>query len=285
MNLDHIRTFLEIAATGSFNRAARNLNVTQSTISARIKTLEDNLGQALVARSHSGCTLTTAGHRFRQYAVGMQRLWQQSHQAVNLRPGYKSVLALGAQVSLWDSLVLDWIPWIRSQAPNIALRIEADYSPSQMRQLANGLLDIGVMYQPRNTPGLVVEKLLQETLVLVATDKRDVSPGWVEDYVFVDWGDVFQTQHAQFFPQMETAAISVGLGALGLQYILRHGGSGYFPLRVVQPLIGQGCLYPLHSAPQITRPVYVVYRTDSTDSETQTLALEGLRNIAARNVV
>ncbi len=281
MNLDHIWTFLEVADTGNFNRAARNLNVTQSTVSARIKSLEENFGHALLTRGHAGCELTAAGHQLRQYAVGIQRLWQKSHQAVTLRPGFRSVLAIGAQVSLWERLVLDWIAWMREKVPDVALRVEADYSSSQMRQLADGLLDIGVMYQPRHTPGLVVEKLLEENLVLVATDDREVSPGWIEDYVFVDWGDVFLTEHAEAFPQMETAAVAVGLGALGLQYILKYGGSGYFPLRVVQPLIDEGRLYRLAGAPMVRRPAYVVYRTDPADQETQALALDGLRGIAA----
>ena len=281
VNLDHIWTFLEVADTGNFNRAAENLNVTQSTVSARIKSLEERFGHPLLARSHAGCELTAAGHQFLHYASGIQRLWQKSHQAVTLKPGFRSVLSVGAQVSLWERLVLDWIAWMRKQAPDVALRIEADYSPSQMRQLADGLLDIGVMYQPRHTPGLMVEKLLEEKLVLVATDHRKVSPGWVADYVFVDWGDVFLSEHAEAFPQMETAAVSVGLGALGLQYILKNGGSGYFPLRVVQPLIDDGRLYQLADAPTLRRPAYVVYRTEPMDQDTQTLALDGLRSIAS----
>ncbi len=284
MNLDHIWTFLEVADTGNFNRAAENLNVTQSTVSARIKSLEEGFGHPLVTRSHAGCVLTAAGHQFRHYANGIQRLWQKSHQAVTLKPGFRSVLSIGAQVSLWERLVLDWIGWMRQRAPDVALRIEADYSPSQMRQLADGLLDIGVMYQPRHTSGLVVEKLLEEKLILVATDNRQVSPGWVEDYVFVDWGDVFLSEHAEAFPQMETAAVTVGLGALGLQYILKNGGSGYFPLRVVQPLIAGGRLFRLGGAPTLRRPAYVVYRTDPADQETQDLALDGLRSIAALEV-
>ena len=51
MNLDHIKTFLEIATCGTFNRAARNLNVTQSTVSARIKTLEESFGRRLFVRA------------------------------------------------------------------------------------------------------------------------------------------------------------------------------------------------------------------------------------------
>ncbi len=281
MNLDHIWTFLEVAATGNFNRAAENLNVTQSTVSGRIRTLEESFGRPLLVRSHSGCILTAAGHQFRQHAIGMQRLWQQSHQSVNLRRGFRGVLSVGAQVSLWESLILDWIPWMRERAPDVALRIEADYSPSQMRQLSDGLLDIGVMYQPRQTPGLMIEKLLEETLVLVCTEDREVSPGWVEDYVYVDWGDVYRLQHAEAYPEMETAAITVGLGALGLQQILQAGGSGYFPLRAVQPLIEEGRLFRLGGAPEISRPAYVVYRKDPEDPETQDLALQGLRQFAA----
>ncbi len=282
MNLDHIKTFLEIATCGNFNRAARTLNVTQSTVSARIKTLEESFGRRLFVRAHSGVELTDAGRQLRQYATGMQRLWQQAYQAVTLPPGYRAVLGLGAQVSLWERLILQWIPWMRRKASDVALRVEADYSTSLMRQLSDGVLDIGVMYQPRQTPGLVIETLLEETLVLVSTKERDVSSGWIEDYVFVDWGDVFRATHGESFPDMETPAVSVGLGPLGLQYILENGGSGYFPMRVVRPLIEEGRLFRLAGAPVARRPAYMVYTANSRDDALLTLALSGLRRIAAR---
>ncbi len=281
MNLNHIRTFLEVAACGNFSRAAETLNVTQSTVSARIKALEEGLGRPLFTRGPSGAELTSAGRQLRDYASGMQRLWQQAQQAVTLPPGYRAVLGLGAQVSLWERLILQWMPWMRKRMPDVALRVEADYSISQMRQLADGLLDIGVMYQPRQTPGLVVEKLFEETLVLVSTDKRDLSLGWIEDYVYVDWGDTFRAMHGEAFPEMETPAVSVGLGALGLQYILQNGGSGYFPLRVVRPLIREGRLHRLEGAPVGRRPAYIVYAAHPKDQEVINLALSGLRKIAA----
>lgn len=282
MNLNNIHAFIEVAATGNFNRAADNLHVTQSTVSARIKSLETDIGMALFDRGHAGARLTPAGQQFRQYALGMQQLWQQAHQAVTLRRGFHGMLGIGAQVSLWEQLILDWIPWMRLRLPNTALRIEADYSTSLMRQLHDGLLDIGVMYQPRQTPGLKVEMLLEETLVMVSTRQRALQPGWVEDYVYVDWGDVYRARHGEAFPDMETPAVSVGLGALGLQYIVRNGGSGYFPLRVVLPKIEAGQLFRLEGAPVIHRPAYVVYRASHREPEVQRMALEGLRQIARR---
>ncbi len=280
MKIEHIRTFLEISDCGNFNRAAETLNVTQSTVSARVKSMEETFGRRLFKRSHSGVELTYAGQHFRQYAQNIQRLWQQAHQRVALPENFSNGIGLGSQVSLWDSLVLKWMPWMRRNAADVALHVEADYSPSLMRQLSDGLLDIGVMYNPRQTPGLKVEDLLEETLVLVATDQRKLREGWVEDYVYVDWGNEFRASHGEAFPDMETPAISVGLGSLGLEYILQNGGSGYFPIRVVQTYLDQNKLFLVDAAPQLQRPAYVVYTENARDKETLDIALSGLREVA-----
>jgi len=279
VKIEHIRTFLEISDCGNFNRAADILNVTQSTVSARVKSMEESFGQRLFKRNHSGVELTYAGQHFRQYAQNIQRLWLQAHQRVSLPESFRQGIGLGSQVSLWDSLVLKWMPWMRRNAADVALHVEADYSPSLMRQLSDGLLDIGVMYNPRQTPGLIIEDLLEEDLVLVATDQRKLREGWVEDYVFVDWGNEFRVRHGEAFPEMETPAISVGLGALGLEYILQNGGSGYFPIRVVQPYLEQGKLFMVEAAPQIQRPAFVVYTDNARDQETLEVALTGLREV------
>ncbi len=281
MKIEHIRTFLEISNCGNFNRAAEALNVTQSTVSARVKSMEESFGRRLFKRSHSGVELTYAGQHFRQYAQNIQRLWQQAHQRVALPENFSHGIGLGSQFSLWDSLVLKWMPWMRRNASDVALHVEADYSPSLMRQLSDGLLDIGVMYNPRQTPGLIVEDLLEETLVLVATDQRKLREGWVEDYVYVDWGNEFRASHGEAFPEMETPAVSVGLGSLGLEYILQNSGSGYFPIRVVQPYLDQKKLFLIDAAPQLQRPAYVVYTENARDQETLDIAMKGLREIAA----
>jgi LysR family transcriptional regulator, flagellar master operon regulator len=281
LKIEHIRTFLEIFDCGNFNRAAENLNVTQSTISARVKAMEDSFGRSLFIRSHSGVTLTSAGQHFREYAFNIQRLWQQAHQRINLRENFNHGISLGTQISLRESLVLEWIPWMRENAQDVAIRVEADYSPSLMRQLSDGLLDIGVMYNPRSMPGLVIESMLEETLVLVATKKRKMISGWTEEYVFVDWGETFRVQHGEAFPGMETPAVSVGLGSIGLEYILLNGGSGYFPLRVVQPYIERKELFYVDNAPEMQRPAYMVYPEVSRQQEALDVALNGLRQIAS----
>lgn len=282
MNIDLARTFLEIAETGNFNKAAERLNVTQSTVSMRIKALEDEIGRPLFLRSKAGTELTTAGIRFRRYATTLVRVWEQARQELALPPGLRSVLTVGGQFSLWDRMLLRWVPWMRAAVPDVALRVEVGLSDGLMRQLSEGLIDVGVMYSPQSRPGLVSEKLLEERLVLVSSTPRQLGQ-WDNNYVFVDWGPEFRAAHSQTFPDLSTPAVSVGLGALGLQHILANGGFGYFPMRVVRPHLQEGRLHAVSEAPEFRRPAYMVYANadEQADGETLRIAVRGLRHVAS----
>lgn len=280
MNIDLARTFLEIAETGNFNKAAERLNVTQSTVSMRIRALEEELGRPLFVRSKAGTELTTAGAQFRRYASTLVRIWEQARQELALPPGFRSVLTVGGQFSLWDRMLLRWIPWMRAAMPDIALRVEVGLSEGLMRLLSEGLIDIGVMYSPQSRPGLTTEKLLEERLVLVSTTPR-IMGQWDDSYVFVDWGPEYRAAHSQAFPDLSTPAISVSLGALGLQHILANGGFGYFPMRVVRPFLNDGRLYAVAEAPEFRRPAHMVYPAADEQSDWLRTAVRGLRYVAS----
>jgi len=280
MNIDLARTFLEIVETGNFNKAAERLDVTQSTVSMRVRALEDELGRPLFVRSKTGIALTAAGHQFRRYAASLVRVWQQACQELALPPGFSTVLAIGGQFSLWDRLLLTWIPWMREAMPEVAIRAEVGLSDGLVRQLAEGLLDIGVMYSPQSRPGMTIEKLLEERLVMVST-RRDGAGAADPGYVFVDWGAEFRQAHGQAFPDLPTPAVSVGLGALGLRHILANGGCGYLPMRVVCGYLAEGRLSVVPDAPEFRRPAFMVYTTDGPPSAGLDTALRGLRHVAA----
>ena len=280
MNIDLARTFLEIVETGNFNRAAERLSVTQSTVSMRIKALEDELGRPLFVRSKAGTELTAAGMQFRRYATMLVRVWEQARQEIALPPGFKTVLNVGGQFSLWDRLLVQWIPWMRTALPDVALRAEVGLSDGLMRQLSEGLLDIGVMYSPQSRPGLVIEKLLEERLVMVSTNRRRVEE-WDDDYVLVDWGPEFRLGHGQAFPDLKTPAVSVGLGALGLQHVLSYGGTGYFPMRAIRGYLASSRLFPVAGAPEFRRPAWLVYAQDEAREDWFHTALDGMRYVAS----
>ncbi|MDH5728398.1 MAG: LysR family transcriptional regulator, partial [Gammaproteobacteria bacterium] len=63
-----LKTFLELSRSRHFGKTAKNLFLTQSAVSARIKILEDTLGVRLVTRDRNNIQLTPAGMRFLPYA-------------------------------------------------------------------------------------------------------------------------------------------------------------------------------------------------------------------------
>ncbi|NQV48568.1 MAG: LysR family transcriptional regulator [Rhodospirillaceae bacterium] len=279
MDIELARTFLSVLEAGTFNHAAARLNVTQSTVSTRIKTLEEQLGRILFTRSRAGTFPTGAGRQFHPYAVNLVRVWQQAQQEIALPADMETILAIGGQLTLWERLLLRWIPWARDTLPDMAVRAEVGSSDGLMQQLRQGMLDIGVMYTPQSRPGLTIEKLLVERLVLVSSSPATKAAG-EPGYIYVDWGPEFRTDHSNAFPDMELAVLVIGYGPLALRYILEHGGAGYFPQHIVQTHIQSQRLHRVRRAPTFSRPAYLVYSTDDYGQEWFKTALQGLRYVA-----
>lgn len=279
MDIELARTFLEIVRTHSFVRAAEQLNVSQTTVSARIRALEDRLGRPLFIRNKNGASLTPAGEQFLRYAPMFVQLWQRARHQVAVPPGRRAVLTIGGELSLWHPWMLEWLHWMRRSAPDVALRVQVGVPESLSNQVAAGALDVAVMYAPQYRPGARVELLLEEKLVLVTTDAKAkaVEP---DSYVYVDWGPDFAHHHELSFPEDSNPGLFVGLGPLALTYILEAGGSGYFRQRAVAPHIAAGKLHLVAGAPSFFYPIYAVCSAQA-DDELIALALDGLRHIAA----
>jgi len=278
MDTELARTFLTVVASGSFVGAADILHVTQSTVSARIRTLEDHLGCTLLVRNRAGVTLTASGRQFQKHAVMLVRTAEQARQAVGVPPGFSGSLTIGGRFGLWEQLLLTWVQRMRDHAPAISIRAEIGFEADLMQGLVDGRLDIGVMYTPQSRPGLTVEKLLDEQLILVSTE-RDAEMPLDGRYVYVDWGPEFYARHGAAFPTFGGPFLSVNIGWLGVQTILESGGAGYFPARLVRSHIAAGRLFRCPQAPEFSLPAYVVF-PDERDSAVFGPALDLMRALA-----
>jgi LysR family transcriptional regulator, flagellar master operon regulator len=278
VNTELARTFLVVVAAGNFVSAAERLHVTQSTVSARIKELEQQLGCTLFVRNKAGTTLTPAGRQFQKHAGILVRTVEHARHDVGVPRGFRAALTIGGRFGLWEQLLLLWLPRMRAAAPDISLRVEIGMEPDLMQGLVEGRLDIGVMYTPKSRPGLKVEMLLEETLILVSTDPTgSAQPG--PGYVYVDWGPEFYAKHNACFPDFVGPALTVNIGWLGLQHILEIGGSGYFPVRLVRPYLADGKLVRLQGAPEFSLPAYMVSASDGRPDFLDD-ALQAIRDVA-----
>ena len=257
MDIEQARTFLTIAANGSFQEAARQLHLTQSTVSARIQRLEADLDARLFVRNRSGATLTQAGRRFLEHAKRLVLTAEQAYHDIGLPSRYRATIRIGGRIALWEGLLPRWVGRMRRVAPDIAIRSEIGFEEDLMRHLIEGTLDIGLMYTPTQSPGLVVEHLFDEKLVLVSSRPDDDKPG--DDYVYVEWGPGFYAQHVRDYPDLERPPQIANIGWLGVQLILDNGGSCFLPLRMAETFLAAGSLFRVKNSPEYIHPAYMVY--------------------------
>lgn len=279
MDIELARTFLAIVASGSFARAAERLHLSQTTVSARIRSLEEQMRRPLFVRGKLGASLTPAGEQFLRYAPSLVQLWERARHVVAVSEGRRAVLAVGCEHSLWDPPLLRWLHWMRRTDPAVALRVHVGPAGGIVEQVAEGIIDIGVVYAPPHRAGLRVEPLAEERLVLVATPAAAESRAG--DYVQVDWGPQFGMLRATARTAAIDADLVVDFGPLGLAYILEAGGSGYFRLSAVRAHLETGRLSLVPDAPEFVHPAYAVLSESPGDEALIAVALDGLRTALA----
>ena len=261
MDTELARTFLTVVTAGSFINAAERLHVSQSTVSTRVHTLEEQLGCTLFVRNKTGATLTSAGRQFQRHAATIIRTIEQARHDIGIPEGFSGTLVVGGRIGLWEEFLLQWLQLMKEARPEISIRAESGLEPELMAGLIEGRTDIGVMYTPQSRPGLKIEQLFEEKLILVSTDRKarpEPQPG----YVYVDWGPEFYARHTACFPNFAGPSLSANIGWLGLQHVLENGGSGYFPKRIVLPHLKAKRLSVIAGAPEFSMPAYVVYPLD-----------------------
>jgi LysR family transcriptional regulator, flagellar master operon regulator len=277
MDLVSIKTFLELAVVGNFSRVAERMHITQSTVSARIKVLEDRLSCSLFERTPSGVKLTPAGQRFHRYAVGIQQLWQEGRQEVALPPGYDGSVGIGIHMTLWQRFLPGWINWMRERYPFFGLHVETDYSERLTEYVAQGLLDVAVTHMPTVLPGLHAEKFIDDSLVMVSNKMVTLEDCKNKDYLYVDWSYGYREEHLDKLPHLHSAPINIGFGEVALRYLLNNNGFAYLPLADIKNYIEESRLYLVEGAPALSRPAYLVYPDRPIDKQRLDVAILGLK--------
>ncbi|KAK43009.1 LysR family transcriptional regulator [Caballeronia jiangsuensis] len=277
MDITLARTFLEVSTSGSFVLAAQRMHLTQTAVSARIRTLEEQLGRRLFVRNKAGARLTAAGERFVRHATTLVQVWEQARQHVALPPGRDEGVSLGAELSLWHPLMADWLIWMHRECPEVALRAEVDSPLSLLDRVHGGSLDLAVLYNPPQRVDLVSELLVEEKLVMVTSEANGLMHP--EQYIYVDWGPSFAANHQAAFPALSSPPVSISLGPLALTYLLTVGGSGYFRIGITQPFLENGTLRRVANAPEFSWSVYTVYRMRREEHLIERVR-HGLRTVA-----
>jgi LysR family transcriptional regulator, flagellar master operon regulator len=281
MDLALIKTFIEVAEAGSFVSAADKLFVTQSAVSLRVQRLESQLGRPLFTRSSTGAELTAAGREFEGFAQALLRNWRQACQQVAIPEGYSRSLTIGAQVSLWPRMGFRWIDGLRRALPDLSLKAELGLPDSLTRSMTEGVMQISLTYRRSMRPGLSVEKLLEDELVLVAPFETHRVEEIKGRYAFVDWGPDFLQFHDRHLGNLTNPGLTLDIGSLASRFVLDRDYAAYLPARYVKRYVDSGKMHLVPDAPSFPYPAWSVWR-DDLDEDLALVANETLVSVVAK---
>ena len=259
MDIELLRTFLEVNRTRHFGEAAEALHLTQAAVSARIKQLESILGVKVFDRLKRDIRLTPEGHRLLRYADMLISGWRKARQDVSAG-GAMQQLAIGGSVRLWDVALQDWFISFRQTMPDIAIMADVHTPDLLTRRLLDGLLDVAFMLEPAQLDVLKVQKVALIQLLLVSSEADiSVDEALECDFLMVDWGLAHAVEHRRMFPDAPEPHVRVGQANIALSHLLKIGGSAYLPARMVADDIAVGQLHMVEGAPTMDLTAYAVY--------------------------
>ena len=207
MNIVSLHTFIAIVETGSLVRASEKMNVTQSTVTARLKILEQDLGQVLLNRHKSGTTLTPAGSKLLRYARVMTGLWRQAQNEAGLPDGMDSLFSFGCHSDLWSGPGKRIFDGILSEQPNMAVSVYQGGVQELQDWMVSGWVDVVLSYTPMARIGHQAHRIALDQLVLYS-NRPDSPIAYDPGYVFVDYGEEYRRAHGEAYYDAGTAKIS-----------------------------------------------------------------------------
>lgn len=267
MDIELLRTFLEVERLRHFRKAADELFVTQAAVSSRIKLLEETLGVALFTRHRRQIDLTPEGHRFKRYAERLIAEWRKARHDVSLGQSVAQ-LAIGATTRVWDGGMQEWVHDVHRAYPELALILESHTPETLVRRLLDGQLDLGFIMEPPQIDVLEINEVAQLELVLVSSQQGlDIEQAMGAGYIAIDWGLSVDLQLRRLYPDAVESALRISSATTALDFLQEFGGAAYLASREIADEIKGGELFLVKGAKPIQRSVYAVYpvRTDRKD--------------------
>ena len=138
-----LRTFVAICDAGSFTKAAREVNLTQSAVSHHVKRLEDQVGLHLIVRNTRGLRLTEKGEVLLCYARRILALYQEAEQTLSSDRG--GLLSIGAPEFFDMQMLSSLLAQLSDRYPAVRMQIELGIGPDISALLDEGELDLAIV--------------------------------------------------------------------------------------------------------------------------------------------
>jgi DNA-binding transcriptional LysR family regulator len=176
MEFRQLRSFIAVARTLNFSRAARELHLSQPALSAQIKALEEDMGTLLLERNKRSVRLTRAGESFFADAeVLIDDAVDAKKRALRFASGEAGHLRIAFVASATPELVPTVVLAFRTKYPHVTLDLKNLPTTTQVEALEAHTLDVGFVRLPLTAPRLSVTQLHSEPLALVISKSHKLA--------------------------------------------------------------------------------------------------------------
>jgi len=173
LDTHRLKIFISVAELKSFSKAAKELYLTQPTVSQHILTLESFLGTTLLNRSSKGILLTNEGKTLYKYAKQITALTDEALQSIELLKGKKTGrLALGASTIPGEFILPNILGNFKKDYPGIKISIKISGTQKIIKDLLEHSIEIGVIGAKVPNPKLTYTRFLEDELILAVPENH-----------------------------------------------------------------------------------------------------------------
>lgn len=258
MRIRNLNSFIKVAKLGSFHAAATQLHTSQPAISARIATLEDELGVRLFKRDQSGTKLTTRGMQLLPFAERLVAISNEMKTQLNDKAPEEGIFRIGIADTVAHLWLTDLLKVWREQHPMIQFELTIDLSQALYTQLQEHHLDLAIMVY--SDQGAILTKPLcaypqswVATPEFAATHKVSSIQDLAQLTILSFPINTGPGRHLQqlFKDQSEMPKLHTSNSVSGLMAMAEQGaGVALLTDPLVQPAIDAGRLEKLHVYPE-----------------------------------
>ncbi|MBM9592272.1 LysR family transcriptional regulator [Leptospira sp. 201903075] len=174
MEFRQIIYFLEISESGTFQKAATRLGLTQPALSRQIFLLEKELGVRVLERGGRSVRLTHEGERFYQYSIRMKELWEEIRNGFSKENELKGNFSIsaGGTVSAW--ILPQILKQILKKRSGLSLSVREGDAKETKDAVLKGEVDLGILTGPISEPSLNVLEFLSDQIFPVAAKDHPI---------------------------------------------------------------------------------------------------------------
>lgn len=292
MDFQKLKTFQTVACLMNFNQAAEVLHYAQSSVSAQVKALEEEVGVLLFKRVGKQVSLTKAGEKMVKYADRILAMGEEAMADVSGRRQAEGILTIRAPQTVTTYYLPRVLAQFQSQYPKVRLNVDSCAFHSLENELRIGTVDLAfLLAEYVHAASLNVEMVATEKLVVVAPPMHPlagmdcVGYGDLEEYPFflpkADCSYRMTFEQAMTAGRIESSTIMEFNSIEAIKKCVKAGmGITVIPEIAVQEDLQKGELVTLSWEDDLEVAMLMIWHRDRWLSPPLTAFLDTVRSVA-----